>query len=166
MAQVDRIDGVGALTAVTGVLVPYEAGRGCLLAANTTYYFPFSMKDGGISSAQLQWDSGIVLTNVWFEDTNLPAYIGQGNDVADVSDFSAAKGAWIQETPSTAYVSVTSSDGTTGGATATNGAIATTGGTAGGAVWNLSGVGSRRGRMHVQVGATGGVLRVHMHGKS
>jgi hypothetical protein len=164
MGQIDRIEGAYAWSAA-GVKVPYTQGVGCLLLANTVYYFPFAMKDSGVNSVHMQWDANIILTSAIIEDSNLPAYFG-GAETVDVTDYSAALGAWMQENPTTSYVTVTDSTGGTGGATVTNGSIAVAGGTAGGAMYNISAIGSRRGRLHVVVAGTGGVLRVHTHGKS
>ena len=168
MAQIDRITGLNAVKS-DGTVAPYEPGVGATLASGSTYYFPFATKDGDINSAHLVWDANVILTSVVLEDTNLPAYYGQAGtapETSDTSDYSSTKGAWIQENPTTSYISVTSSDGTTGGATVTGSTIAVAGGTAGGAMLNISGLASKRCRLHVVVGATGGVVRVHTHGKS
>lgn len=125
-----------------------EFGRGAFtLTAGTTYYFPLGGQDSPVLSAHLQHDASIVITSVTVEDCNFPE--------SDVESYSSTAGEWIDEDPSTAFV------GVVGTATsATNGVVAVTGGTAGGAMWHIADTGARRTRLKVVVGATGGEVRV------
>lgn len=140
-----------------GTKLVNENGRGSYaLAANTTYFYPLGGIDHLIESAQVQWDNATILT-IAIEDSNF--------DHNEVPDDSELPGDWLKEDPSTAYVSTTSPDGTTGGAMVTNATIAVAGGTAGGAMYHLGNTGARRTRIRIDVGATGGVVRVGANGK-
>ena len=161
------------LTAIKsdGTTVSPGVGAGCSLANSTTYVFSLGgdrlIGAAPLSSAQVQWDSAFVGT-ITVETCNWAQKIGRPDNTGatDVSEFDVTtKGAWMQENPSTAYISVTSTDGTTGGATVTNATIAVAGGTAGGASIQLGNLGARRCRLKVVV-TTGGVVRGGMYAKA
>jgi hypothetical protein len=69
-------------------------------------------------------------------------------------------GLWVQENPTGAYVAVTGA-----GVTATNLSVAATGGAIGAAMIHLGNMGSRKVRLKVVVGATGGKLELYPHGR-
>jgi len=172
MAQVSR-PAVSAIRA-DGVFFPDEAGKGVTLALATTYFFVFETADGRFDALSLKWDAAIIFT-AQFEETNLPRVLGQdisgagGNPtVFDVSDIDVVAGNWIIWPMPAAQVSVIATDGTTGGATyvPATGVLTVAGGTAGGARMQLNQIGSRRSRLKVVVGGTGGKLRVGQHAKS
>lgn len=164
-----------AVTATTGVpvvanILGAPATFGVTLAANTTYYFPV-----GAPKAPVQAEvsliaihirgitAAMVITAIGFEDSCMPAATspGDGRGVVDVTDFDTSAGAWVPENPSTATVATTGT-----GWTSTAGVAAAAGTGAGAAMFNIGNLGSRRGRLRVQVGATGGLARVAVHGKS
>lgn len=129
-----------------------EQGRGVYaLAAGTTYLYPVGGPDAPWRSFHMQWDALAILT-VAVEDT----IFGD----ADVSDVSIALGDWMREDQNGLTINVKSTDGTTGGATVTASVIAVAGGTAGGAVIHVPNNASRRMRLRVDVGGTGGNVRV------
>lgn len=147
-----------------GTKVPYEPGKGYNLAANTTYYIDASVPDAGKISIHCTWDNAIVITSLAYESSNMPAYASvsdpytDSSGAADVSNITAdTAGLWLTQNPSTAYVPVV-------GGTVTNATVAVSGGTAGGAMFEIS-QSDRRGRTKVAVGSTGGYLRQHTHGK-
>ncbi len=148
-----------ALTS-TGVVVSVEPLKGVTLAAGT-YYFPIGDGDAPWISAHIKWDA-VSAGSVVFQDCNLPRYksaVGtQNTGVVDVSDFDAGAGNWITENSTTAYIPVV-------GGTVTNMTVTITGGTAGGAIFNLAGLGTKRGRLMVVL-STGGTIRVCYHQKS
>lgn len=142
-----------------GALLVDEKGRGkYTLLANTTYFFIVGGSDAPLHTVQLEWDGALVITSAKIEDCNC----GE----ADVTDVSVVDGEWVHEDPTTAYVSVKASDGSTGNGTVTNATLAVTGGVAGGAMWHLGNAGAARTRLKVATGATGGVARVSAHGKA
>lgn len=129
------------------------------LASGTTYYFPLV---GGYESADklsvhLVHDAAIIITSATIEDSNFPApALLEGADVGfSKSWFNSTAGFWIDEDPSTAFV------GTVGaGTSASNGVVATAGSAAGGAMWHFVDACSRRARLKVVVGGTGGQVIV------
>lgn len=156
----------------TGTPVLYVPNsKGCTLASGTTYVFPFGHERSAITvetalaSMHLKWDASVIVTFT-IETCNFPATLsGNGQGAIDVASYDNAKGNWIQENPTTAYISVTSTDGTTGGATVTGATIVVAGGTAGGCLIHLGNLGARRCRIKAVVGGTGGVVRAYAHGK-
>jgi len=80
-------------------------------------------------------DIAAILT-ITFADTNQN----------EVSNHNAVAGKWIQENPLTAYIPVL-------GGTATGMTVAVPGGTAGGAMYNVSGAGTKRSRLKIVVGS-------------
>lgn len=123
-------------------------GRGVFtLAANTTYYFPLSEADGRVASVELEIDAAIIVTDAHIEDTN--------TSKSEVLDY-AVNNAWVPETPSSGYIATKNGNVTS----STNSTLVTGGGTAGAAIWNLVDTATKRGRLSVSVGATGGEARV------
>lgn len=121
------------------------------LASGTTYYFPVGAPGCLITSIHAIWDAAIVITALTVEDCN----------VGDANPLVAGRAAlWIQENPTGAYVAVTGA-----GVTATNLSVAATGGAIGGAMIHLGNMGSRKVRVKVVVGATGGKFELYPHGK-
>jgi len=139
---------------------------GCTLANGTTYYFPFGAQASPVPAetplvtVQLRWDAAAILT-ITVETTVFPATVQRGDPrgPAQLSDFDTTAGFWLQQNPSTAYVPVT-------GGTATAMTVAVAGGSAGGCEFDLGNFGTRRGRVKVVVGGTGGVVRCGVHGKA
>lgn len=161
-----------ALVLTTGLVVPYVPNaKGCTLLAGTSYVFPFGHERSAITvetalaSIHLKWDAAIIVT-FSIETCNFPSTLGgDGQGAVDVASFDSAKGNWIKESPSTAYISVTSTDGTTGGATVAGAIVTVAGGTAGGTIIHVGNLGARRGRIRADVAGTGGIVRAYPHGK-
>lgn len=158
---------VNAITITTGVVIAFsQTTGGCTLPAGT-YFFPLGGPASGtpnetaLASAHLKWNAALAAT-ITVETSNFPAKIGgttgQGGD--DVTDYDTTAGNWIIENPSTAIVAVTGSGNSSTAATVTAGGSA-----AGGCTFHLGNLGTRRARIKVVV-ATGGVLRVNVHGKA
>ena len=146
---------------------PYS---GFTLANSTTYLFPLGGEKligvGWVAGAQIQWDAAVVAT-ITLETCQFASKTGAPDPVgpADISDFdTATKGGWMKQDPASAYITVTSSDGTTGGATVTNGTVAVAGGTAGAADYQVGNLAARRMRLKVVV-TTGGIVRCGMFAK-
>lgn len=158
-----------------GVIIPANrdgaagANFGVVLVAGTTYFFPLGAQhapvpaEAGLDTTHFRWDAALIVT-LTFEATNFPA-TPQPQDPrgpADVSDFDATLGLWMQENPTSGvYVSGSGS----GGLTATGLTLVVAGGTAGGSTIHLGNFGARRGRWRAVVGGTGGKLRCGVHGK-
>lgn len=121
------------------------------LANGTTYFFPVGAPGSLVQSIHVLWDAALIITALTVEDSNIA--------ILDATQAGSA-GQWIQENPTGAYVAVVGA-----GATATNLSVAVTGGAAGGAMIHLGNLGSRKVRIKVVVGATGGKLQVYIHGK-
>lgn len=132
-------------------------GRGAYtLASGMTYYFPIGGQDSPFLSAHCQWDASIVITSITVQDSNMPApATAYGATAAsEESDYSSDAGAWIAESPTTAYVGVAGA-----GVVATNGVVAASGGAQGGCMMHITETGARRTRLAVVVGSTGGSFR-------
>lgn len=154
-----------------GTIVAPVPLAGCTLANGTTYVFVLGAEafigQAPLASAQIAWDAAVVAV-VSIEALNFGRKLGRpdltGPD--DVTDFDVAtRGRWMKIDPSTAYVTVTSSDGTTGGATIANATVTVAGGTQGAAFYDLGNLGGRRLRVKVVV-TTGGVVRCGMFAKA
>lgn len=153
-------------------LAPDAATGNVTLVNGTTYYSPLGDQDApapsqtSLDSVHIKWDATFVGVFT-IETTNFPRKRGGqwiGSD--DVTDYGTTKGNWIQEIPSSADVSVTSTDGTTGGATHDGHLkITVEGGTAGGCMIHLGNLGSRRARVKTAV-TTGGAVRMSHTGKN
>lgn len=162
---------VQALDLADGSLATKTENVGCTLVTGHSYAFPLGGPNSQLvsatplASAQLIWDASFVGT-ITIEETNLPRFAGGevAGGIIEALDWDTTKGHWIADNPSTAYISVTSTDGTTGGATVTNATIVVAGGTAGGAMIQLGNLGSRRCRIKA-VATTGGVVRCAVNGK-
>lgn len=175
MTDLNRVDSSN-LDAVTSAGVATPANRagvpstyGVTLASGTTYYFPIGASkspvqaETGLISIHLRGAAALIITAATFEDCCYPATTSPGDNrgVPDVTDFDQTAGNWIPENPSTAIV------GFTGTGWASTAATVTAAGTgAGGAIWHIGNLGSRRGRLKVVVGGTGGLARVAVHGKA
>lgn len=158
---------MGRRTMSTSFVTPYKSdgtlqvesatdfGRGTFtLAAGATYFFPIDGQDTPTLSTHIQWDAAIAITAAKIEDSNFP------DGTSGVEWFDDAAGEWIDEDPTTAFVGTVSA-----GTTVTNGVVAHTAGAAGGAMFHIADSGARRTRLRVEVGATGGEVRVATWGK-
>lgn len=159
-------DNLDALLSATGVPAPAKAGAGCTLGNGTVYLFvlggDFSPAgEAVLDSFQLKWGTTYV-GSFLVESCNFARKLGRPDPVGvdDITDYDiATKGAWMQENPATgAYISLASSDGTTGGATLTGATVTVAGGAAGGAMIHIGNLGARRVRLRVNV-TTGDVIR-------
>jgi hypothetical protein len=111
------------------------------LVALTTYYVELGGDDSVWSSVQWKYDASIVITSFTYASTNLPS----GNS-GERRDFWGGIRTWDA-----------AADGWSAEAAITTTAVA--GGTAGTQLVHVGGIGSRRLRCIVVVGATGGKLR-------
>lgn len=143
---------------------------GCVLASSSHYFFLLGgdhdpIGRAPLAGAQVKWGTAFVGT-ITVEVCYFPKTLGgeDGTGPVDVSDFDTTKGNWMQVLPSAAYVTVTSTDGTTGGATVSNGQVSVAGGTAGGCVYDLGNLGARRVRLRVDV-TTGDTVRCGLTAK-
>lgn len=151
-------DNAGNAVAIAPTASGKLSGRGCYaLQANNTYYFPFGGQDARVRSVELEFDPAIVITSANIEDTNVaPA---EANDFANRT-VAPTSTAWVPETPSSGYVAQVG-----GVSSNANSTIGTNGSGDGAAIWNVADVGTRRGRLAVVVGATGGTVRVSIWGE-
>lgn len=164
------VNGLDALTAGNAgsakTPVLHELGKGCTLAANTVYYFPFNgQTDANLQHGTLKWDASIIVT--WsLECTSIPAHKNKDDNAPDLKAWDNTAGSgWNQEPMSSTSWSSVDTTGATGNATASGNTIAVGGGTAGSASVHVGNLGSRRARWKASVGNTGGVVRVCMAGK-
>lgn len=174
MTDYNRVDSSN-LDAVKSDGTAFPASRlgasttwGVTLTAGT-FYFPF-----GASKSPVPAETSVVAVHIrgaaalastiTVEDSIFPATTspGDGRGVADVTDYedAATAGNWIPENPSTAIVGVIGTGWSAAAATVT-----TLGTGVGGAMFHISGLGSRRGRLKLVV-TVGGLVRVGVHGKS
>lgn len=149
----------GTVQTVSGT----EFGNGTFtLAASGLYYFPLPhFESAWLISVQLRHDAAIAITSATIEDCNMPAPValGDASRAGVVSWYEAAsEGSWIDEDPATAFVGTRNDGG--GSTTPTNGVVAVVAGGKGGAMWHFVDAASRRARLAVQVGATGGEVQV------
>jgi len=137
-----------------GTLLAGEAPRGAYtLVAGTTYYYILGTADAPFHAVHItSYTSALVITSATIQDCI--------HGELEVTDHSTVAGEWVPETPTTAYVGTTGS-----GWSQTNAVVASTGAALGGALWNLGEAGSKRCRLAVVVGGTGGILRVSCWGK-
>lgn len=159
-----------AYVATTGTVVLPVQGKGLTLQTGTTYYLPLGEEiaamPGEVSliGVHLKWGTAFVGT-IAIETSNFCQRIG--GSIAgspDVTDWDATVGNWIQQNPATAYISVTSTDGSTGGATVTNATVTVAGGAAGGTLFDVGNLGAKRVRIKI-VATTGDVVRASVNGK-
>lgn len=142
---------------------------GVTLTNGVTYVFPFGADRAPVPSlAQLvsvhmRWDNAIAFTAT-IEESNFPALwpSDQANGIVDVADHNTTIGNWIQIRPPTAYIEVVGG----GSYNAGTGVITVVAAQQGGCTINLSAWGSRRGRVKIIVGATGGLVRFAVNGKA
>ena len=136
-----------------GTEVTVAADGSMTLLANTTYYLTHGIDAASRGSIQLTWDNAIVITSAGpVQDANLPA----------VSPVETIVGKWVDEDPSTAFASA---DGTGATFTPATGKFAVAGGNVGGCMLHFADFGSRRVRLPIVVGATGGVIFAAVHTK-
>lgn len=138
---------------------------GCTLTAGT-WYFPWGANkapvpaEALVTAVHIRGDATIAAT-ITIEDGNFPATTSPSDNrgPADVSDFDATAGNWIPENPSTANVQTSGA-----GWVATAATVAVAGTNAGGCIYHIGNLGSRRGRLKLVV-TVGGKVRVAIHGK-
>ena len=151
-----------AYVLTTGVKVESREGDpttvGVTLASGTTYVFPLGGESAPLEMIHIVWDAAIIVTFT-VETTGLGKNWGSQ---VDVSDFDSVAGNWMQENPTTVYVSGSGA----GGMTATNLSLAVAGGTRGGSTIHMGNFGAPRSRIKAVVAGTGGVVRVAVHGKA
>lgn len=145
---------------IAGASVTPEIEHGkYTLTANTLYYFVLGGADAPFVGVHLTaYTAAMIITSATIQDSD--HHGGPVSLPGDVSDFSSVAGDWIPETPTTAYVGFVGA-----GWSQTNGVVASLGSALGGAKWHVAESGAFRTRLAVQVGATGGVVRVSAHGK-
>lgn len=153
--QVDPDPKTGIVTLLTGVTYFTPLGDEIAPAPSQT----------SLSSVHIKWDASFVGVFT-IETSNFPrrkggAWVGQ----PDVTDFDTTPGNWIRESPPTGYISTTSTDSSTGGATVSSATITVAGGTAGGCMIHIGNLGSRRTRIKTAV-TTGGGVRMSHTGKN
>lgn len=151
--QVARVDPNVQPVSAAGSKIERRADGSATLTNGTTYYYELGGEDTEYQSVHIKWDATIVLTSIEVEDSNFP----------DVTGVDATAGNWVKANPATGIWDVFAVGA---GATVTASTTAVTGGAAGGVVYNRRHGNTRRSRLKVVVGATGGVLRVAVHGKS
>lgn len=122
------------------------------LANGTTYYFPVGGAGVLINSIHILWDAAIIITSITIEDSN----------ITDISGTTVgAAGEWITENPTTGtYVATEGA-----GVTVTGSSVAVAGGAAGGCIYHLGNMATRRVRVAVVVAGTGGKLQIFPHGR-
>lgn len=149
-SYIQPITSAGALVAPSSDS-SFDTARGVYTLAAGTYYFVLPIGQAQVCDVHLTHDAAMAITSATVETCS--------HGRSDVSDHSAVAGEWIDQDPTTAFV------GTVGAnATVTNGVLAVTAGAAGGASWQMSGVGADRMRLKVVV-ATGGEMRLSFVGK-
>lgn len=162
---------IPALDSATHTTLPIKGKTGCTLVASGKYFYVVGDPDSTYKSIHLKWDAQLVVTlTLWGCDQ--PLNVGNmdpgNNNTAtptDTADDSVTSGDWLQIDPSTAVIYNKSDDGSTGGTTVTNATVAVAGGTAGGCIYDLGNVPTRRLRIRAAVGGTGGQLRCFTNGK-
>lgn len=129
----------------------FRTARGVYTLAAGTYYFMLPIGQAQICDVHLTHDATIAITSATIETCS--------HARSDVTDFSTIAGEWMDQDPSTAFVALK-------GATTshTNGVVAVVAGNAGGASWQISGIGADRMRLAVVV-ATQGEVRLSFCGK-
>jgi hypothetical protein len=127
-------------------MVPIGGEGFATLVAGETYYYEVLGGDvAQFASVHFQWDSSIIIPSLLLQDANFP----------DVPVASAVGGDWIAEIPRCAYISIDP----LGSATYALATVSVPGGTAGGCMFNISGLPSKRQRFRLIVGGTGGRAR-------
>lgn len=174
MTDLNRVDSAN-LSAVRSDGVEFPAARngasstwGVTLGVGT-YYFPFGANkspvpaEAPLVSVHIRGAAAVAAT-ITIEDSNFHSTTSPGDNrgVADVTDFedAATAGNWIPENPSTAIVGVVGTGWSSLAATVT-----AAGTNAGGAMFHVNSLGSRRGRLKI-VTTVGGLVRVGVHGKA
>lgn len=130
---------------------PDHNDAGVLLANGVTYYVPFGGEASPLQDVHVQWDAAIILTSIEVEYACNPA----------PAVFSAVVGEWVK----TNAVGPFSQVDAVGGGVPTALTVAVAGGTVGGCNFHLI-MGSRRGRLKVVVGGTGGRMKFTTNGKA
>jgi hypothetical protein len=129
-------------------------GTGYKLVAGQTYYAKLGGKEAWEFLSQLYWDAAIILTSVAIEFCAFPGGI-------DVADLSAIAGQWVKQDAAPPV----KGQAVGAGAVFTNSTLAVAGGAAGGATFEIGQTGTRRARMKIVVGGTGGDVRIGNFGK-
>jgi hypothetical protein len=167
-ANSSNLDAVTAAGVATLASRDNPATYGVTLLANTTYYFPLGSPrapvpaETALTAVHLRGAAALVISSASIEDCVFPAAVlPDGRGSVDVSDFDQGAGNWIPENPSNGAVSVVGTGWSPSAATA-----ASLGSGAGGAMWHVGNLGSRRVRLKVVVGSVGGLARVGVHGKA
>lgn len=135
------------------------AGAGVTLVNGNTYYFPLGTSDARVVGLHLKGDAAIIITSATLQSSCFPKD-ADGIGGLDVADFDATAGNWIPEDPASAVAEVVGA-----GWAQAAGVVSVAGGAAGGASWQIGNPGSKRWRLAVVVGGTGGVVRVAAHGR-
>jgi hypothetical protein len=126
-------------------------GRGVFTLAAGTYYFVLPVGQAAICDVHLTHDAAMAITSATIETCS--------HGRSEVTDYSTIAGEWMDQDPSTAFVALKGAN-----TTHTNGVVAVTAGAAGGASWQISGIGADRMRLAVVVG-TQGEARLSFSGK-
>jgi hypothetical protein len=165
-SNLDAVTAAGAATPASFAGAP--STWGLTLASGTTYYVPVGANkapvpaESPLVAIHIRGDAAIIAT-ITIEDCVFPATTspGDGRGAVDVSDFDATAGYWIPENPSTAIVQTSGP-----GWVATAATVAVAGSNAGGCMYHVGNLGSRRLRVKIVVGGIGGKVRVGAHGKA
>lgn len=147
---IQPITSAGALVAPSSDS-SFRTARGVYTLAAGTYYFVLPVGQAQVCDIHLTHDAAIAITSATVETCS--------HAESDVTGFSTIVGEWMDQDPSTAFVAL---KGAT--TTHTNGVVAVVAGNAGGASWQISGVGADRMRLAVVV-ATQGEVRLSFCGK-
>lgn len=148
--QIERVPYLPVFDAA-GVKQPDHNNNGVALTNGTTYYVPFGGEASPLQDVHVQWDAAIILTSIEVEYACNP----------DVLPNSAVGGEWVK----TNTVGPFSQVDAVGGGVPTALTVAVAGGTVGGCNFHLM-MGSRKGRLKVVVGGTGGRMKFTTNGKA
>ncbi len=152
-----------AYTVTTGAVIAHDPLTGDMTLTGTTFYIELgdgnTPADTALVSAHLRWAAAVAGV-ITVETCNFPVYQeGKERGVADVTGYSVTGGNWIPENPSTAIVAVSGTNNTSTAATVTAG-----GTNAGGCMFHLGNMGSRRVRLKLVL-TVGGAVRCNVRGK-
>lgn len=158
-------DNLPAFVATTGVRIDPVLRVGLTLPPGT-YYIPLGTSEGPIcaeswiASVHFKWNAALAAT-ITVESSNFPATTGgNGAGPADVADYDATAGNWIQENPaSPTQYNISGASNTVSNTTFVAGGAA-----AGAVILYLANAAARRYRLKLVVTATG-VFRAGAIGK-
>lgn len=161
---------IPAINSATHAVLPIKGTTGCTLVTATKYFYVVGDAASIQKSIHLKWDAALIVTlTLWGCDQPLNFNnMDAGNEAVvgtDTPHDSLVSGDWLQIDPSTAVLYNKSDDGSTGGSTITNATVVVAGGTAGGVIYDLGNIPTRRIRIRAVVGGTGGQLRCCVNGK-